>query len=61
MIEILTMKNLTNKKIISLGIGMTIGFFIVELFNESTNLIKPIISGIITVGLLWLFKLVINK
>ena len=54
------MKNWTNKKIISIGLGLTVGFFIVELFNDPINWLKPIVSGIIATGLIWIFKLVMS-
>jgi len=54
------MKNWTNKKIISIGLGLTVGFFIVELFNDPINWFKPIVSGIIATGLIWIFKLVMS-
>jgi len=52
------MKNWTNKKIIGLGLGITVGFLIVELFNDPINWIKPIVTGIIATALLIGFKLI---
>lgn len=52
-------RNLTNKKVISLGIGLTIGFLIVELFNDPINWFLPIITGIIATALLFGVKQIV--
>lgn len=55
------MKNWTNKKIIGLGLGITIGFLIVELFNDPINWIKPFVTGIIATALLFGVKLIFEN
>ncbi|WP_350287279.1 hypothetical protein [uncultured Croceitalea sp.] len=52
------MKNLTSKKVIGLGLGITVGFLIIELFNDPINWIKPIVTGIIATALLFGLKLI---
>jgi len=55
------MLNWTNKKVLSLGIGLTIGFFIVEFLRTDRNWVVPILSGAIATALLYGLKLLSDK
>ena len=52
------MKNWTNKKIIGIGLGLTVGFLLVELLNDPIDWIKPVITGVIATALLFVLKLI---
>lgn len=56
------MKGWSLKRLIQFGVGLISGFIIYDfLFKDNINWIKAIISGIIAVGLIWIYQQIVQK